>query len=175
MIMAKWGVGIRITTNRDQPVRAIGPSHKSRCQAINMLTVVCVIAFAGCGPAATPDSGDAQIRAAMKLLGLEYGGYLTTHNAAPPDEAALRKYLQTRVVDLSAYGVKSVDDLLRAGRDGQAIKVIYGAKVPSADRPDYAWAAYELNGVEGTRLACDSRGGVHEVDNQVFNEQLVGK
>ncbi len=129
----------------------------------------------GCGGAA-PSGDDGQLRAAMKVLGLEYGNYLTEHNGAPPpDEAGMRAYLQARMVDLSELGVKGVDDLLRLGRDGQSIKVVYGAKIPVPDRPQYAYAAYEQTGVDGTRLACDSRGGLYEIGETEFTEQISGK
>ena len=96
--------------------------------------------------------------------------------AAPrsPDESALRNYLQLHLVDLNSYGVKSVDDLLRAGRDGQPLKVIYGASVPVAARPEYAWVAYEQTAVDGKRLACDTRGGVYEITDEEY-AQLAGK
>ena len=129
----------------------------------------------GCG-GASPSGDDGQLRVAMKVLGLEYGNYFTEHNGAPPpDEAAMRGYLQSRMVDLSELGVKGVDDLLRLGRDGQPIKVVYGAKIAVPDRPQYAYAAYEQTGVEGNRLVCDSRGGVYEIGETEFTEQIAGK
>jgi hypothetical protein len=128
----------------------------------------------GCG-GGSPSGNDGQLRVAMKVLGLEYGSYLTEHNGAPPaDEAAMRDYLQSRMVDLSELGVKGVDDLLRLGRDGQPIKVVYGAKIAMPDRPQYAYAAYEQTGVDGTRLVCDSRGGVYEMGETEFTEQISG-
>ena len=112
----------------------------------------------------------------MKVLGLEYGSYLTEHNGAPPpDEAAMRAYLQSHMADLSEYGAKGVDDLLRLGRDGQPIKVICGAKIAAPDRSQYAWAAHEQTGVDGKRLVCDSRGGLYEVSDKEFTEQISGK
>ena len=130
----------------------------------------------GCGGGASPSGSDSQLRAAMKVLGLQYGSYLTEHNGAPPpDEAAMRAYLQSHMADLSAYGVKGVDDLLPPGRDGQPIKVVYGAKIAPPDRSQYAWAAYEQTGVDGKRLLCDSRGGVYEIGDKEFTEQVSGK
>lgn len=112
----------------------------------------------------------------MKVLGLEYGSYLTEHNGAPPpDEAAMRAYLQSRMADLNEYGVKGVDDLLRPGRDGQPIKVVSGAKIAAPDRSQFAWAAYEQTGVDGKRLLCDSRGGVYEIGDTEFSAQVPAK
>ena len=108
----------------------------------------------------------------MKLLGLEYGKFLVEHNAPPKDEAALRAYLESRMSDLSAYGVKSVDDLMRSGRDGQPLQIIYGKTVSAPDRPDFPWAAYEQTGIDGTRLAVHSRGGVQELDAEQFSQQV---
>jgi hypothetical protein len=130
----------------------------------------------GCGDGASPSGSDGQLRTAMKVLGLEYGNYLTEHNGAPPpDEAAMRAYLQSRMADLSEYGVKGVDDLLRPGRDGQPITVVYGAKIVTPERSPYPWAAYEQTGVDGNRLVCDSRGGVYEIGDTEFTEQTSGK
>jgi hypothetical protein len=111
----------------------------------------------------------------MKLLGLQYGSYLSENGAPPPDERALRSYLQSRLTVLSDYGVKSIDDLLRLGRDGQPFKLIYGTKVPVPERPDYIWVAHEQVGVAGKRLACDSRGGVYELTNVEYSQQFAGK
>ena len=66
----------------------------------------------GCGPTKS-SGGAAQNRAALKLLGLQYGQYLTEHRgSAPADEAAMRKYLELHMGELAGYGVKSADDLL---------------------------------------------------------------
>jgi hypothetical protein len=127
----------------------------------------------GCGQGANSSGEEGQVRAAMVLLGREYGTYVGEHNGAPPkDETALRAYLESRLGELSAFGVNSVDDLLRAGRDGQPIQMIYGEKVVSPDRPEYPWAAYEQVGVDGKRLASDARGGIYEIGDEEFSRQI---
>jgi hypothetical protein len=142
--------------------------------AIVLLCAIGVSASGGCGAdASTAD--DAQIRAAMKLLGLEYGGYLAEKGTPPPDEPALRSYLKSRLPVLRDFGVKSVDDLMRPGRDGQPLKVVYGKKVPQPEHPEYVWVAHEQAGVGGKRLACDSRGGVYELTDTEYSQQLAGK
>jgi hypothetical protein len=133
-----------------------------------------VLVYCGCGANRASPAGDRELRAAMTLLGREYGGYLAEKGAAPPNEEALRLYLQSRLVNLADYGVKSADDLVRAGRDGQPLKVIVGRKAPTLERPEYVWAAYEQSGVAGTRLACDSRGGVYEFTDEEFSKQFAG-
>jgi hypothetical protein len=87
----------------------------------------------------------------------------------------MRDYLQLRLVDLADFGVKSADDILRSGRDGKPLKVVVGGKVPTADRPEYVWAAYEQSATGGTRLACDSRGGVYELSEEEFEKQIGGR
>lgn len=143
--------------------------------ALLMLSAVCVIPSGGCGSGGASATDNDQLRAAMKLLGLQYGSYLSENGAPPPDEPALRNYLQTRLTILSDYGVKNVDDLLRTGRDGQPLKLIYGGKVPLPERPEYVWVAHEQSEVAGKRLACDSRGGVYELTNLEYSQQLAGK
>jgi hypothetical protein len=132
--------------------------------------VVAAATCSGCG-GATAGSDD-QSRAAMKLLGIEYGRYLAAHGSPPKDEAAWRAYLESRMSDLSAYGVKSVDDLLGKGRDGQPIQVIYGATVTAPHQTEYPWAAYEQTGVGGQRLAVNVRGGLQELAPDEFSKQV---
>jgi hypothetical protein len=140
-----------------------------------VLSVACVL-VCGCGGGdAAPAAGDQQLRNAMVLLGREYGGYLAEKGGPPASEEAMRGYLQLRLVDLADYGVKSADDVLRSGRDGQPLKVVVGSRVPTAERPEYVWAAHEQSATEGTRLACDSRGGVYELTDEEFAKQLGGK
>jgi hypothetical protein len=138
-----------------------------------------VVALAGCGGgSSTPDlrSEEGQIRAALALLGQEYGGYMASHNGQPPkDEAAMRKHLESRLPELSeSFNVKSVDMLMRVGRDGQPLAVITGKKVEVPELSSYPWAAYEQTGVGGKRLVSDTRGGVYEIDDQEFNKHVKG-
>ena len=84
----------------------------------------------------------------------------------------MRTYLQSHMSDLSEFGVKSVDDLLRAGRNGEPLKIVCGARAPTPDKPQYALAAYEQSSFDGRRLLCDSRGGVYEVSDNEFSEQF---
>jgi hypothetical protein len=142
--------------------------------ALLFLCAICVIPFGGCARSAATAS-DMQLRAAMKLLGLQYGNYLAEKGTPPPDEPALRSYLNSRLTILSDFGVKSVDDLLRSGRDGQPLKVIYASKVPLPEHPEYVWVAYEEAGVGGKRLACDSRGGIYEITDLEYSKQFAGK
>jgi hypothetical protein len=140
-----------------------------------VLSATCVFPICGCGGKDASARDDAQLRAAMTLLGQQYGSYLSEKGAPPTDEAALRSYLQSRLTIMSDFGVKSVDDLLRIGRDGQPIQLIYGTKVPLPERPEYVWVAHEQVGVAGKRLACDSRGGVYEISDVEYSQQLAGK
>jgi hypothetical protein len=149
------------------------PSTRSISPTILMTIVLACLAISpGCGKSPADSGQQDQIRAAMKLLGLEYGKFLVDHNAPPDDERALRIYLESRMNDLSAYGVKSVDDLLRNGRDGKPLQIIYGKTIAAPDRPDFPWAAYEHTGVDGTRLAVHARGGVQELDAAQFSQHV---
>jgi len=144
-------------------------------RSLKMLAAIalgCVAMHSGCGGGAAVSGEQDQLRAALKILGLEYGKFLAEHNAPPKDEAAMRDYLQSRMSDLSAYGVKNVDDLLRHGRDGQPLQVIYGQTVAAPDKPEYPWAAYEQSGVDGMRLAVNVRGGVQELGAAEFSQQI---
>jgi hypothetical protein len=143
--------------------------------ALLVLSAVCIIPSGGCGGGGASPANDAQLRAAMKLLGLQYGSYLSERGAPPSDEPALRSYLQSRLTVLSDYGVKSVDDLLCRGRDGQPLKLIYGNKAHLQEHPQYVWVAHEQVGLAGKRLACDSRGGIYEITDTEYSQQLAGK
>lgn len=132
--------------------------------------LACLV-ISGCGRSgATATGDDSQLRAAMKLLGMEYGAYLASSGKAPADAAALKTFLQSRMGQLQDFGVKSVDDLLPAGRDGQPLHVVYRELIRPTEQPSYAWVACEATGSDGVRLACDSRGGVHEINEEQFSQ-----
>jgi hypothetical protein len=146
-----------------------------RLLSLLVLLSLCLIPLYGCSSDGASAQDDAQLRATMTLLGLQYGTYLSEKGAPPPDEPGFREYLQSRMAVLGDYGVKSADDLLRQGRDGQPFKVNYGIKNSLPERPEYVWAAYEQNGVAGMRLACDSRGGVHEITDVEYAQLFAAK
>jgi hypothetical protein len=75
---------------------------------------------------------------------------------------------------MSIYNVKSPDDLLGKGCDGQPLHVVYGAKIATADPPKYVWTAYDQTD-SGKRLARGSHGGVCEFDAVEFSKQLPRK
>ena len=65
--------------------------------AMLVLSAACIAASGGCGAGEQSAQNDAQLRAGMKLLGLQYGSYLSEKGAPPPDESALRSYLKSRL------------------------------------------------------------------------------
>ena len=140
-----------------------------RAAVLYLFLAASVVVLFGCAGGRGGDDPHARLRAAMKLLGLEYGGYLAQNNGSPPaDEAAFRRYLQSRLTSLSDFGVKSLDDLLPPGRDGRPLKLIFATKMPASERGDVVWSAHEATAVDGFRLACDSRGGIHELSDEIF-------
>lgn len=147
-----------------------------RAAVLYLVCAVSVVVLFGCATGRGGDEPHARLRAAMKLLGLEYGGYLAQNNGTPPaDEAALRRYLQSRLTSLSDFGVKSPDDLLPLGRDGRPLTLIYAVKMPASERGDVVWSAHEATAVDGFRLACDSRGGIYELSDQTFASTFPAK
>ncbi|TWT37351.1 hypothetical protein KOR34_23000 [Posidoniimonas corsicana] len=139
-----------------------------------LAAIACPLALTCGGCNDSPVSSDqSQLQAAMNLLGLQYGGYVSEHQGAgPPNKASLRSFLQARLPLLQDFGVAGVDDLLPNGRDGAPIQVIYGKPLQVADRPQYVWVAYEASAPTGSRLACDSRGGVYELSEEDFANQI---
>ena len=112
----------------------------------------------------------------MRILGAQYGQYMVSHGqAAPKDEAAMREYVQSRMSELSANGVKSLDDLFRAGRDGQPLKLVVGARIVAPELRGGSWAVYEQTGVDGKRLVADSNGGVQELSGEDFAKKIPVK
>ncbi len=143
-----------------------------------LVCVVClaVQSLASCGGRKAPTGGDAQARAALTVLGLQYGAFLGAHGgAAPPDDAAMRQFLESRLEELKTYNVASVDQLLTATRDGKPARFVCGKTIASADQPQYLWAAYEEEGAGGTRLASNTRGGVYELTAEEFAKQISPK
>jgi hypothetical protein len=142
----------------------------------------CVAPFAclglvlGCGNAREAAPQNARETAvALKLVGLQYGDYVTANHGAPPKDAdAFRKFLASRVGELEVYNVKSVDDVLTSRRDGKPFTLICGKKVVDPDQPDSLWAAYEQTGVDGKRLAATVRGAVVELSAEEFARRMPG-
>lgn len=144
----------------------------SRFNACVLALLIGLIATGCSRSGAAPAGNDGQLRAAMKLLGLEYGAYLASYGKPPADAAALKTFLQSRMAHLQDFGVKNIDQLLPAGRGGQPLKVIYREVIRPAEQPTCAWVACEEIGADGVRLACDSRGGVHELSEQQFSQEF---
>src|SRR5215510_3913044 len=95
--------------------RALAASRRT-AQACVALVALATLAGCGGGSQPAPNSDEGQIRAAMTVLGMEYGGFMEKHGGAPPkDEAEMRKYLDSRLTELSEYNIKGVDMLLRNG------------------------------------------------------------
>ncbi len=123
-----------------------------------------LMAASGCGGGSAATGDADRSRAAMRMVGIEYGRYLGANGGQPPaDEAALRTFIEQQISRTPDYGVKSVDELLGASRDGQPLKIVVGKKVAPPDSPDMPWAAYEQTGVDGKRLVVNTRGAVTEL------------
>ena len=134
--------------------------------------VVAIIISLGCG-GGKPTGDEARARAALRMVGIEYGRYLVANNGAPPpDEAAMRTFLDLQISRTPNYGVASADELLSSTRDGKPLQLICGAKVAPPDRPEALWAAYEQTGVDGRRLVVNTRGDVVELDAEAFDRDV---
>ncbi len=136
----------------------------------------CLGLLLGCGGASSPAPQSARETAvALKLVGLQYGDYVTANNGAPPkDLESFRAFLETHVAELANYNVKNAEDILSSRRDGKPLAVICGKKVFDPDQPDSVWAAHEQTGVDGKRLAVTVRGGVVELTAAEFTRRIPG-
>ena len=134
------------------------------------------LVIAGCGSgAAAPSDADQQTAIALKLAGIAYGDFLAAHRGAPPKDAAeFRTFLEARLADLQANGVKSADDLLISPRDGQPFVVVTGKRLAPPDQLDAPWALYEAAGVDGKRMIASARGIVVELTPHEFAQQAPG-
>jgi hypothetical protein len=140
---------------------------------VGLYACVLTTAWVGCSGGA-PGGDDQRVRAAMRMVGVEYSRYQSAHNGQPPpDEAAFRSFLDVQISKTPDYGVKSADELLTTTRDGQPLKVVYGKKAGPPDQPDTPWAAYEQTGVDGKRLVVNTRGTVVELASDEVN-RIVG-
>ena len=136
----------------------------------------CLGLLIGCGDASGPAPEAARETAvALKLVGLQYGDYMASNRgAAPKDLESYRKFVESRLADLANYNVKSADDILNSRRDGLPFTLICGKKILDPDQPDLPWAAYEQTGVDGKRLAANTRGGVVELTAEEFARRVPG-
>jgi len=138
---------------------------------------VALIVAAGCGGGSGAAGGsDEQTIAVLRLTGQEYGSYLAAHNGQPPkDAAAFRQFVESRLDQLTPYNVKSADDLLKSPRDGQPLVIVAGKVATAPDQKDFPWAAYEQTGVDGKRMAVNTRGGVVDLTPEEFAQYLPGQ
>ncbi|RIK88185.1 MAG: hypothetical protein DCC67_00865 [Planctomycetota bacterium] len=139
-----------------------------------LLVAALAAALLGCSGGAT--AGDEErARAMMRMVGIEYGRFLASHNGQPPkDEAELRQFIDAQISQTPNYGVKNAEELLTSPRDGQPLKIIVGKKVAPPDPSGSPWAAYEQTGVGGSRLAVNARGQVQELSSEQI-ESVVAK
>jgi hypothetical protein len=146
----------------------------SRIRFLALLLGLITAGAAGCGGSKAPTGADAATaQASMRWLGLMYSRYIVAHNGQPPkDEASFRTFLETQMQELNQFGVKSADVLFQTSRDGEPLVVVYGKKVSAPDTPELCIAAYEKTGVGEKRLACNTRGGVFELDPEQFALQV---
>ena len=104
----------------------------------------------------------------LQLLASLYGRYISQHRGqAPPDEAALKKFIPTLSAgELTAMGVdaSNLDTLFTSPRDGQPYVVRY--------RQSGTVVAYEKEGKNGKRYVAYSNTQVEEVDEARL-KQLV--
>jgi hypothetical protein len=131
----------------------------------------------GCGAAGVSDQAatNQQTAIALQLAGTMYGEYLARNRGvAPQDAAAVRTFIESRLSDLQANGVKSADDILISPRDGQPFVVVTGRILAPPDQLDAPWAVYEAKGVDGKRMIASARGVVVELSPEEFAQQAPG-
>jgi len=151
-------------------------AHLRRNISLALTAAACLVVV-GCGGSGAPDLSGAnrQTAIALKLAGTMYGDYITTNRgAAPKDSGAMRKYIESRLSDLSVNGVKKADDILISPRDGQPFVFVTGQTLAPPDQPDTPWAVYESTGVDGKRMIANTRGVVVELSPEEFAAQAPG-
>jgi hypothetical protein len=135
------------------------------------------LSVAGCGAGGVSDQSAAnqQTAIALQLAGTMYGEFLARNRGvAPQDAAVVRKYVESRLSDLQANGVKSADDILISPRDGQPFVWATGRILAPPDPLDSPWAVYEAKGVDGRRMIASARGVVVELSQEEFAQRVPG-
>jgi hypothetical protein len=109
--------------------------------------ILVAIAAGGCSRSSTPPAP--YFHKAQLMAGF-YGHYLVEHNTkAPPDEAAFRKYLETKPDDLLQANL-TVDEMFRSPRNADPIDWVYGKPAPAYAGVRYF--GYEKTSTDGKRM-----------------------
>jgi hypothetical protein len=149
---------------------------RSGVSASVVLALAALISALSCGctsNAPVAVAGDRETGVLLRIVAIQYGEYLAMNRGTPPpDEAAFRKFLDSRPDVLASYNVKSPDEILKSPRDGQPFVIVCGKVIAPPDSPGTPWAAYEQTGVDGKRMAATVRGGIYELTPEDFARQL---
>jgi len=132
------------------------------------------LSAAGCGRSSN-GPGDVTEKQ-LDRLGLWYGMYVSQSKGKPPKTAdQVRNFGQERISaeDLSALGVKDVDELFVSPRDGQPYVMVQYARVPPPS-PEPTVVFYEQTGQAGLRRVTLLGGGCLEFDAQRLQELVPG-
>jgi len=118
--------------------------------------------FIGCSGTSASLGNEKVARGAIKVLGVEYANYVTSHAGKPPaNREELIAFLESRKARIR--GLEDVEQLLRSPRDSEPLTIFYGEKLPPAGDSGYAIIAHEKTKWSGKCLVVDVRGGVKEV------------
>ncbi|HZL89585.1 MAG TPA: hypothetical protein VFB96_14570 [Pirellulaceae bacterium] len=143
----------------------------ARCRWIGFLCcctaelLLCCFLSAGCG--GSGEVPDPDVKQNLRSLFEVYQMYTNDKRLPPPDEAALRSYVETLPADRKAsmFLPPNLDHLFVSVRDGQKFAIKYGV-VP--DPTVAAGLAWEQNGKDGKRFVALSMGYVEEYDEASF-------
>ncbi len=110
-------------------------------------------------------------RVRMNALAIFYDDYVGAHQGKPPKSTSdFREHVASRFGSLQPRGVESIDAMLTSLRDQQPFVIVCNRRGVQPDSLGATWAAYEQEGVEGSRMAVRVRGGAF-----LFDEEEIAK
>lgn len=135
-----------------------------------------LLSTAGCGrgnPVAVGTNRETRVR--LNVLATFYVEYLNSHRGRPPaDLEAFHQFLQPRSENLKRFEIDSMEELLTSARDGQPFTIVCGKPIAVSHSPDTFWAAYEQDGIDGSRLAVRTYGGEGLLNAEEFDREFSG-
>ena len=146
------------------------PTCVVRAASAAVLSAAAVLTVAGCTSTAPTGTSDPPAKLRLERILEFYRSYIDDKKQAPPDEKALKDYIQALPADRKqGFGmVDDLDQLFTSARDNQKYVVRYKLKFsPGGETEAVAW---EQTGQDGRRFVALTVGYVQEYADADFKE-----
>lgn len=144
-------------------------------RSVARLTVLAVLAAAGCGRDETTSPTALKLRGVARLY-LDYT--VAKGGTGPADEGVFKKHLKAAprfLLEENGLNPDELDKAFVSDRDGEPFVVRYGQRIGSVGGTSTQVIAHEKTGKGGRRLVSFVSGKVELADDARLQEVLAGK